>query len=112
MTHVPPSPAAGATDTTGTNNSPAPAVQPRHDAQAERSGTPTQMAVDNQSFCSGMATQGCSAAGVGTVELVPPAKPAVDHVPLAPARAVAGRDVPGATVRAPPDLTLLSRLLL
>ncbi|MGW6906684.1 hypothetical protein [Streptomyces sp. NPDC054940] len=62
--------------------------------------------------CSTMATQHCSAVGVDTVNLVPPTalRPYYDKgAALGP---VIGREVPGTTTRAPPDLSVLSRFLL
>ncbi|WP_405577372.1 hypothetical protein [Streptomyces sp. NBC_01092] len=62
--------------------------------------------------CSIMATQHCSAVGVDTVNLAPPTalRPYYDRgAALGP---VIGREVPGTTNRAPPDLSVLSRFLL
>ncbi|MFE7276153.1 hypothetical protein [Streptomyces sp. NPDC057623] len=62
--------------------------------------------------CSTMATQHCSAIGVDTVNLAPPTalRPYYDKgAALGP---VIGREVPGTTTRAPPDLSVLSRFLL
>ncbi|MGV9849575.1 hypothetical protein ACWDWU_12475 [Streptomyces sp. NPDC003442] len=61
--------------------------------------------------CSGMGVQHCSAAGIDVVKHMPPSEPwagregDVHAVP-------AGRSVPGSVSRAPPDLSVLSRLLL
>ncbi|MGY0055643.1 hypothetical protein ACWY4P_03620 [Streptomyces sp. LZ34] len=61
--------------------------------------------------CSGVAMQHCSAAGVDVVKIAPPAE-------LHAGRDTdtydtpAGRAVPGTVSRAPPDLSVLSRLLL
>ncbi|MFK4267548.1 hypothetical protein [Streptomyces milbemycinicus] len=61
--------------------------------------------------CSGAAMQHCSAAGVDTVKIAPPAEL---HVGRDTNRSdtSAGRAVPGTVSRAPPDLSVLSRLLL
>ncbi|AGP53536.1 hypothetical protein M271_09615 [Streptomyces rapamycinicus NRRL 5491] len=61
--------------------------------------------------CSGMGVQHCSAAGVDVVKHLPPSGPWVGRegdVHAIPA----GRPVPGTVSRAPPDLSMLSRLLL
>ncbi|WP_063732874.1 hypothetical protein [Streptomyces sp. RTd22] len=61
--------------------------------------------------CSGMATQHCSTAGVDGVTFMPPNEPWGGREGDAHATP-AGRFVPGAVSRAPPDLSVLSRLLL
>lgn len=61
--------------------------------------------------CSGTGAQHCSAAGVDVVKHLPPSETWVARegdVHAIPA----GRPVPGAVSRAPPDLSVLSRLLL
>lgn len=61
--------------------------------------------------CSGMGGQHCSAAGIDVVKHLPPSEPWVGRegdVHATPA----GRPVPGTVSRAPPDLSVLSRLLL
>ncbi|MEV8056611.1 hypothetical protein AB0P37_08795 [Streptomyces antimycoticus] len=61
--------------------------------------------------CSGMGVQHCSAAGIDVVTHLPPSEPWVGRegdVHAIPA----GRPVPGTVSRAPPDLSVLSRLLL
>ncbi|MEU9155775.1 hypothetical protein AB0D59_35810 [Streptomyces sp. NPDC048417] len=112
MTHIPPSHAAEAADMAGMSHGPAPSTQVRSDTHTAPPGTATPVVLGDDGFCSGMAMQHCSTAGVDTVKLVPPAEPAVGHTPAALSRAGAGRHGPGTTGRAPPDLTLLSRLLL
>jgi hypothetical protein len=62
--------------------------------------------------CSGTAWQHCSAASVDSVKLAPPHQPSTGWAPALHPGAAAGRDVPGTTGRAPPDLSVLSRLLL
>ena len=59
-----------------------------------------------------MPGQHCSAAGVDSVKLAPPHQSFAGCAPTLCARAAAGRLVPGTTGRAPPDLSVLSRLLL
>ncbi|MFI9080841.1 hypothetical protein ACIGW8_30955 [Streptomyces sioyaensis] len=61
--------------------------------------------------CSGMAMQLCSTASVDTTKLMPPSRPAIGCDPARCRRIAAGREVPGTVSRAPPDLSLLSRLL-
>ncbi|MER6123939.1 hypothetical protein ABT173_15030 [Streptomyces sp. NPDC001795] len=71
------------------------------------------MAMDDHSgACSGPAMQHCSAGDVGTTKLAPP--PATAHVGRSDASygVLAGRGLPGASHRAPPDLSVLSRLLI
>ncbi|MEU5099180.1 hypothetical protein [Streptomyces sp. NPDC020996] len=67
---------------------------------------------DDAGACSGTAMRHCSAAGVDSVKLVPPGRPAPDCAPAHHAGAAALRDVPGTVGRAPPDLRVLSRFLL
>ncbi|MER7693973.1 hypothetical protein [Streptomyces sp. NPDC097610] len=112
MTHIPPSRAAEAAGMAGMSHGPVPSTQVRSDAHAGPPGTAAPVAVGDDGFCSGMAMEHCSTASVDTVKLVPPAEPAVGHIPAALSRSGAGRDAPGTAGRAPPDLALLSRLLL
>ncbi|OIJ84671.1 hypothetical protein [Streptomyces colonosanans] len=113
MTHVQPSSRmVEAIGMAGMDHGSAPPARSRSDAPALLSGATAPVAVGPDGPCSGMAMQHCSAAGVDTVKLVPPAGLAVGHTPAAPSRAAAGRDIPGTVSRAPPDLSLLSRLLL
>jgi hypothetical protein len=112
MAHVPPSPVVEAGDVMGMDHGSFPAAPRRSGAHARLSGTAVPMAVGDGGSCSGLAMQHCSAPGVDTVKLVPPAQAAVGHAPVAPSHAAAGRNVLGTVSRAPPDLSLLSRLLL
>ncbi|MEU8870124.1 hypothetical protein AB0D24_02975 [Streptomyces javensis] len=79
-----------------------------HDDTA-RASAPAAHGADGP--CSGMGGQHCSAAGVDVVKHLPPNEPWVGRegdmhaIP-------AGRPVPGTVSRAPPDLSVLSRLLL
>ncbi|MGR3937749.1 hypothetical protein [Streptomyces sp. BRA346] len=66
---------------------------------------------DDAGACSGMAMQHCSTAGVDGVAYMPPNEPWGGREGDAHATP-AGRFVPGAVSRAPPDLSVLSRLLL
>lgn len=71
------------------------------------------MAMDDDSgACSGPAMQHCSAGDVGTAKLAPP--PAAAHVGRADASpgVLSGHGLPGTSHRAPPDLSVLSRLLI
>jgi hypothetical protein len=62
--------------------------------------------------CSGMAGQHCSTASVETVKLTPPADAVLGHTtPSSATTPPAGRALPGTVGRAPPDLSVLSRLL-
>lgn len=61
--------------------------------------------------CSGMTTQHCSTAGVDAVTFMPPSEPWGAREGDAHATPT-GRFVPGTVSRAPPDLSVLSRLLL
>ncbi|MER6630295.1 hypothetical protein ABT301_19025 [Streptomyces sp. NPDC000987] len=100
------------------------AATPMHHAAAPTgsvpvSGHPTPAGVtaraavhDDAGACSGTAMQHCSAAGVDSVKLVPPDRPAPDCAPAHRPGAAALRDVPGTVGRAPPDLRVLSRFLL
>ncbi|MDR3081553.1 MAG: hypothetical protein LBV60_11615 [Streptomyces sp.] len=116
--HVPPSRTleavgmAGMTGMAAMDHGSVPPAQTRSAAHAlpSRSAAPVAAGIDGA--CTGMAMQHCSAAGVDTVKPVPPAESTVGHTPAAPSRAAAGRDIPGTVGRAPPDLSLLSRLLL
>ncbi|MFJ3305183.1 hypothetical protein ACIPSA_19075 [Streptomyces sp. NPDC086549] len=75
-------------------------------------GTAPTAAHDDGGACSGTAMQHCSAAGVDNMKLVPPHQPSTGCAPALCAGAAVGRDIPGSTGRAPPDLSVLSRLLL
>ncbi|WP_460072882.1 hypothetical protein [Streptomyces sp. YKOK-I1] len=66
---------------------------------------------DDAGACSGTVTQHCAGIGVDSMKLVPPHQPSACGAPAFPGTA-GGRDVPGTTGRAPPDLCVLSRLLL
>jgi len=84
----------------------------RHAAVRASAPTPGP-AHDVDGACAGAAVEHCcSAAGVDSLKLAAPQQSALDCSAAVRARAVAGRDVPGTTGRAPPDLSLLSRLLL
>ena len=61
--------------------------------------------------CSGMPMQHCSTAGVDAVKFMPPSEPWGGRQGDAHATPT-GRFVPGTVSRAPPDLSVLSRLLL
>ncbi|MFF4905788.1 hypothetical protein ACFY2T_13050 [Streptomyces sp. NPDC001260] len=67
---------------------------------------------DDSGACSGPAMQHCSAGDVATAKLAPP--PSATHVGRSDASygAIAGRGLPGTSHRAPPDLSVLSRLLI
>jgi hypothetical protein len=56
--------------------------------------------------------QHCAAAGVDSLKFMPPHQPSTGCAPAIHPGAAGGRDVPGTTGRAPPDLSVLSRLLL
>lgn len=62
-------------------------------------------------LCSGMAMQHCSTAGVDAVKFMPPSEPWGGREGDAHATPTS-RFVPGTVSRAPPDLSVLSRLLL
>ncbi|TWV32045.1 hypothetical protein FRZ03_33755 [Streptomyces misionensis] len=63
--------------------------------------------------CSGAGMQHCTSGAVGTPQLLAPPAVAPHAVPGAPARGVlAGLGLPGHPHRAPPDLSVLSRLLI
>ena len=78
--------------------------------EAPRAGTLAADSVDGA--CSGMAMQHCSAAGVDTLKLAPPSEPALGQDDAATPGAPTSRDIPGTVSRAPPDLSVLSRLLI
>jgi len=101
-----------AAEMTGVDDGPLPSAPGRSDARVPQAGATDPAAVGDDGSCSGTTMQHCSTAGVNTVELAPPAQAAVDQIQAAASPAVAGREVPGTVVRAPPDLSLLSRFLL
>ncbi|MET9904817.1 hypothetical protein [Streptomyces sp. NPDC006446] len=108
ITHVP-----SAQATAGMHHSAEPAIAVHTGAHAMPSAvTAPAVARDDDGACCGTAAQHCSAAGVDGLKFGPPHQPSVGCTPALPAGAAAGRDVPGTTSRAPPDLSVLSRLLL
>lgn len=107
LTHTPP---AGAM--AGMHHTATPAMSVHTHGHAGRSGVtvPTESHGDGGG-CSGTTMQHCSAAGVDSMKLVPPHQPSVGCAPAPCASASVGRDIPGTTGRAPPDLSVLSRFL-
>lgn len=92
-----------------------PSPHPRgHTAAAATYPAATPIASDGHGACSGTAGQHCSTASVDTTKLTPPAQAAtVGRTPTAThSLTPAGRNVLKTVDRAPPDLSLLSRLLL
>ncbi|SFG75062.1 hypothetical protein [Streptomyces mirabilis] len=75
-------------------------------------GVTAPTASDESGTCSGTVMQHCSAASVDTMKLAPPHQLSTGCVPCLGSETAIGRDVPGTTGRAPPDLSVLSRLLL
>ncbi|MFE3495094.1 hypothetical protein [Streptomyces sp. NPDC059175] len=67
---------------------------------------------DDDGACSGAAMQHCAAAGVDSLKPTPPCRLSTGCVPALPTGAAGGQAAPGTTGRAPPDLSVLSRLLL
>ncbi|KAF5990670.1 hypothetical protein BOG92_000420 [Streptomyces sp. WAC00263] len=69
-------------------------------------------ATGDDGACSGSVMQHCSSGDPGTAQLVPP--PAAPHIDRADTAygVPAGHDPPGVPHRAPPDLAVLSRLLI
>ncbi|QUW85549.1 hypothetical protein SMIR_41580 (plasmid) [Streptomyces mirabilis] len=69
-------------------------------------------ATGGDAACSGPAMQHCSSGDPGTTQLAPP--PATPHVDRGDTSygVLAGHDLPGVPNRAPPDLSVLSRLLI
>lgn len=69
-------------------------------------------ATGDDAACSGPAMQHCSSGDPGTAQLAPP--PAAPHIDRADAAygVPAGHGPPGVSHRAPPDLAVLSRLLI
>ncbi|MFR0355843.1 hypothetical protein [Streptomyces sediminimaris] len=114
VAHAPAAAASGTARPAGTHHSAVaavPAVTCGH-AVEMASGATAPVASDPDGACSGTGTQHCSAAGVDTAKLAPPHRPFTGWAPGLPPGAAAGRDVPGTTDRAPPDLSVLSRFLL
>lgn len=112
MTHTPSSQAVEAAGMDGMDHGSVLPTSARTKGPVPLFRAAVPIAVSGDGVCSGMAMQHCSTASVDTVKLVPPAGPAIDHVPASASRVAPGRDVPGTISRAPPDLSLLSRLLL
>jgi hypothetical protein len=107
ITHVPPAQASASMHHTATS---AMAVH-TGDHTAPAGVTAPTAAHEDDGACSGTAMQHCSAASVDSLKLMPPHQLAIGCPPAIHPGA-AGRDVPGTTGRAPPDLSVLSRLLL
>lgn len=80
-------------------------------APAPRAGA--SVAFGDDGACSGMTGPHCSTASVETLKPTPPAAACVGYTTMSSAHTPcpAGRAVPGTVGRAPPDLSLLSRLL-
>jgi hypothetical protein len=127
VTHVPPPGASAASGLAGMHHSPAsalppsvmppsamppPVMHPQPNGRTASPGVTTPAATDDRGACSGTAAQHCSAAGVDSVQLAPPHQSVLSRAPAVRPGAAVGRDVPGTTGRAPPDLSVLSRLLL
>lgn len=112
MAHVPAAAASRTGRPTGPHHSAVSPVSPGTRAHAAVSGATAPIASDAGGACSGTAVQHCSAAGVDTVKLAPPHRPFTGWAAGLPPGAAADRDVPGTTDRAPPDLSVLSRLLI
>jgi hypothetical protein len=122
VTHVPPPGASAASGLAGMHHSPAsalpppvthpPVTHPQPNGRTASPGVTTPAATDDRGACSGTAAQHCSAAGVDSVQLAPPHQSVLSRAPAVRPGAAVGRDVPGTTGRAPPDLSVLSRLLL
>ncbi|QLJ02371.1 hypothetical protein HZZ00_15950 [Streptomyces sp. NEAU-sy36] len=91
-------------------------AMPRHGAV--RHGVAAQAVTsglehDADGACSGPGMQHCTSGAVGSPQLLAPPALAPHAVPSAPARGVlAGLGLPGHPHRAPPDLSVLSRLLI
>ncbi|MFF4548387.1 hypothetical protein [Streptomyces sp. NPDC001435] len=108
LTHVPPAGAMASMHHTATS-----AMSVHTSGHAGQSGVTVPTAGhDDGGACSGTAMQHCSAAGVDSMKLSPPHQPSIDCAPAPCAGAAVGRDIPGTTGRAPPDLSVLSRFLL
>ena len=81
-----------------------------HDT-TRRASTPV-LADTDHGACSGMAMQHCSTARVDTVKLAPPSTPSLGGGDAVHPGVPTGREVPETVSRAPPDLSVLSRLLI
>ncbi len=112
VTHVPPMEAPDTSSLAGMHHSPPSAVLPPANGHIEPPSAAASAAAHDDGACSGTAWQHCSAAGVDSVKLAPPHQPSTGWAPAFHSGAATGRDVPGTTGRAPPDLSVLSRLLL
>ncbi|MEW2049301.1 hypothetical protein [Streptomyces sp. NPDC005476] len=108
ITHVPPVRASA-----GMHRTTAPAMSVHPSSHAALFGvTAPTAAHEDDGACSGTAMQHCSAAGVESLKLAPPHQLAPGPPAAVHPGAATGRDVPGSMGRAPPDLSVLSRLLL
>ncbi|MGW2639910.1 hypothetical protein [Streptomyces sp. NPDC001348] len=107
MTHI----GSRAVGTAGMDHGPVPSAQGHADSGGPKPRAAAFVAAD-EGFCSGTATQHCSTASVDTVKLVPPAESAAGHRPVHLSGTTTGPNAPGTVNRAPPDLSLLSRLRL
>jgi hypothetical protein len=112
VTHVPSARVSGTSSMAGMHHKAPPAMPVHMSGHAMPSAVTAPAAVHDGGACSGTAMQHCSAAGVDSMKLVPPHQPSTGCAPAISPSAAAGRDVPGTTGRAPPDLSVLSRLLL
>ncbi|GGS05261.1 hypothetical protein GCM10010269_50130 [Streptomyces humidus] len=114
LTHVSPTGISGNSSMAGMHHTATPIAPAHASGHAAPPGLAAPAAIhDDDGACSGTAMQHCSAAGVDSLKLVPPHRPALEGAAVAHPGAAVGRDVPGASSRAPPDLpVLLSRFLL
>ncbi|MFE0250147.1 hypothetical protein [Streptomyces sp. NPDC059010] len=120
LTHVPPARASGPSSVAGmhngvagTHNTDAPATLVHTGGHSMPPGvTDPTTAHEGDGACPGSLMQHCSAAGVDSMKLPPPHQPSTGSASALPPGAAVGRDVPGTAGRAPPDLSVLSRLLL
>lgn len=113
VTHVPSARASGAGRLAGMHHTDAPTMPVHTSGHIMPPGaTDPTTAPEGDGTCSGAVLRHCTAAGVDSMKLPSPHQtPAGSASPL-PAEAAVGRDVPGTAGRAPPELSLLSRLLL
>ncbi|MFI7413494.1 hypothetical protein ACIBU0_32955 [Streptomyces sp. NPDC049627] len=108
ITHVPPARASATSGQAGVHHTDVPADGYSMPLDVRDPAT----AHDDDGACSATLMQHCSAAGVDSVQLPPPHQPSIGSATALPPGAAVGRDVPGTAGRAPPDLSVLSRLLL
>ncbi|MFJ7339488.1 hypothetical protein ACIQU3_04140 [Streptomyces sp. NPDC101110] len=112
ITHVPPTGTAGGSGSRGVHHPPPPSTPPHPHGHTAPTDAAAETAADDDGACSGTAMQHCTAADIDIEKPAPAHQPSTGRPRAVHHGAAGGRDVPGTTGRAPPDLSALSRLLL